>query len=54
MLFTSVAVRKMNGARLAFSHGSLAVIKWTVCHHREMVFLPKAWRETDAVPSGDE
>jgi hypothetical protein len=38
----SVAARKTNGARSAFSHGSVAVIKWTVCHHRETVCLPKA------------
>jgi hypothetical protein len=44
----------MNGAKLAFSHGSLAVIKWTMCHHREMVCLLKVRRETDTVPSGDE
>jgi hypothetical protein len=50
----SVAARKMNGARLAFSHGSLVVIKWTVCHHRETVCLREARRETDVVPSGDE
>jgi hypothetical protein len=54
MSFTSVAARKMNGARLAFSHGSLAMIKWTICRHRETVFLPKAWLETDVVPLGDE
>jgi hypothetical protein len=50
----SAAMRKMNGARLAFSHGSLAMIKWTVCHHRETVFLPEARRETDVVSLGDE
>jgi hypothetical protein len=50
----SAATRKMNGARPALSHGLLAVIKWTVCHHRETVFLPEAQRETDAVFSGDE
>jgi hypothetical protein len=44
----------MNGARLAFSHGSLAMIKWTVCHHRETVFLPEARCETDVVSLGDE
>jgi hypothetical protein len=54
MSFTSVAARKMNGARPAFSHSSLAVIKWTVCRYREMVFLPEARHETDAVPSGNE
>jgi hypothetical protein len=48
------ATREMNGARPAFSHDSLAMIKWTVCHYREMVFLPEARCETDAVPSGDE
>jgi hypothetical protein len=41
-------------ARPAFSHGSLTVIKWTICCHRETVFLPEAWCETDTVPSGDE
>jgi hypothetical protein len=50
----SVAARKMNGARPTFSHSSLAVIKWTVCHHRQTVFFPEAQRETDAVSSGDE
>jgi hypothetical protein len=30
------------------------MIKWTVRHHRETVCLPKARRETDAVPSWDE
>jgi hypothetical protein len=50
----SVAARKMNGARLAFSYGSLAIIKWIVRHHREMVCLPEARRETNAVPSVDE
>jgi hypothetical protein len=44
----------MNGAKLAFSHDSLAMIKWTVCRHRETVCLLKVRRETDAVPSGDE
>jgi hypothetical protein len=38
----NAAVRKMNGARPAFSHGSLPVIKWTVCCYRETVCLPKA------------
>jgi hypothetical protein len=46
----SVVVRKMDGARSDFSHGSLAVIKWTVCRHRETICLPEARRETDAVP----
>jgi hypothetical protein len=54
MSFTSAAVRKMNGAKSAFSHSSLVVIKWTVCRYRETVFLLEAWRETDAVLSGDE
>jgi hypothetical protein len=49
-----MAAREMNRARPAFSHGSIAVIKWTVCHYQEMIFLPEAWRETDVVPSGDE
>jgi hypothetical protein len=53
-VFTSAAMRKMNGARPAFSHDSLAMIKWTVCRHRETVFLLEARRETDAVPSRDE
>jgi hypothetical protein len=30
------------------------MIKWTVCRHREMLFLPEARHETDAVPSGDK
>jgi hypothetical protein len=33
----NAAARKMNGARPTFSHGSLAVIKWTVCSYRETV-----------------
>jgi hypothetical protein len=35
----SATARKMNGARPAFSNGSLAVIKWTVCRYRETVCL---------------
>jgi hypothetical protein len=50
----NVAAREMNGARPAFSHGSLVVIKWTVCRYRETVFLLEARRETDVVPSGNE
>jgi hypothetical protein len=46
----SAVVRKMDGARLDFSHGSLVVIKWTVCRHRETVCLPEARHETDVVP----
>jgi hypothetical protein len=43
-----------NGARSAFSHGSLTVIKWILCRYRETVFLPEAWHETGVAPSGDE
>jgi hypothetical protein len=45
---------EMNEAKPALSHGSLVVIKWTVCHLRETVCLPEAWRETITAPSGDE
>jgi hypothetical protein len=42
------------GSKPTFSHCFHAVFKWTMCHYREMVCLPEAWRETDAVPSGDD
>jgi hypothetical protein len=50
----NVTVREMKRAKPAFSHGSLAMIKWTVCHHREIVCLPETRCETDAVLLGDE
>jgi hypothetical protein len=39
-------------ARPAFSHGSLTVIKWIICCHRETIFLLEARCETVTVPSG--
>jgi hypothetical protein len=42
------------GAKLALSHGFLAMFKWTMCRYRETVCLPEAWRETDVAPSEDE
>jgi hypothetical protein len=50
----NVAVRKMRGQKPAFSHGSLAMFKWTVCHHWETVCLPEVRCETDVVLSGNE
>jgi hypothetical protein len=42
------------GFKPAFSHGFLAVFKWTVSHLRETVCLLEAWREINVAPSGDE
>jgi hypothetical protein len=50
----NVAARKMRGQKPAFSYGSLAVIKWTVCRLWETVCLPKVRCETDVVLSRNE
>jgi hypothetical protein len=50
----SATARKMNGARPTFSHGSLVMIKWTMCCYRETVCLLETQYETDTVSLGNK